>query len=265
MQKRKIPDRVKEENDLKKGQIVYGRVVSVTQKDNIIDQVCIRTSEGQNLWFDGTELRGVYPANQSGVRMAARRYMGRKIPVMVVNDDPLTFSYTAAIEEKASQVIKPAPGDVVTGIVTYITKRNAEIEYEDCIAMQMPSSEYGWALNIDLHSTDLEVGQAIKVEVKEIKENGQIIVSRRKFAENPWPRFAKRYRPNCQYLGRVKVIMDSRNALIVNIEPGFDVYCSPIPVQEIKYATEVAVELLSIDPENCRARGFVTGLALVEA
>ena len=249
---------------MKKGQIIYGRVAGITQKDNIIEQVCVRTPAGQDLCFDGTELRGVYPANQSGVRMAARRYMGRKIPVMVINDNPLTVSYAAAIQEKAKQVVKPVSGDVVTGIVTYVTKRHAEIEFEDCIAMQMPSGEYGRASNIDLY-TVLEIGQAIKVEVKEVKENGQVFVSHRKFTENPWPRFAERYRPNCQYLGRVKVVMPNRNALIVNIEPGLDVYCSPIPVQEIKYSTEVAVELLNLDPENCRARGFVTGLALAEA
>jgi ribosomal protein S1 len=48
---------------------------------------------------------------------------------------------------------------------------------------------------------------------------------------------------------------------VVSLEPGLDILCSPYPFFEVKVNDDVAVEIVDINPEQGKMKGFITALA----
>jgi len=79
------------------------------------------------------------------------------------------------------------------------------------------------------------------------------------FAPNPWPRYLAKYQTRNQYLARVKSL--NKVGIVVSLEPGLDILCAPYPFFDVRVNDDVAVEIVDIDPEHGKMKGFVTALA----
>ncbi len=121
----------------------------------------------------------------------------------------------------------------------------------------MNADDYGWLKHIDLRTT-LNRGNKLKVEVIDVTEE-EICVSHKKYAYNPWPKYLEKYNPRNQYLAKVKNVINQ--GVIVSLEPGLDILCSPLPFFEVKIHDEVAIEIVDINPAAGKMKGLVTAQA----
>lgn len=72
---------------------------------------------------------------------------------------------------------------------------------------------------------------------------------------------ASKYVPKNQYLGTVVNII--REGAFVNLEPGLDMLCSPIPpFIELQKGDEVSVEIRNVNIEAGRIKGVITAKAM---
>jgi len=245
----------------KLGQIAKGRVVAVNQEENSVESLNVMLNDGQIAIVPAEEVNDNVSEEQFGVRRTARRYMGRTIIGKVIEENPIIISHRQAVEEKAKEITL-VPGQVIEGIATWITKRQAEIEYNYCVRMTLPANEFGWLKGNDLRAL-IKPGQKLQVEIKDISEDGIIIVTHKKFEKNPWPEIQKKYHPRGQYLGQVTKKIDS--GIFVNLEPGLDVLASPYPFFEVEVGDEVALEITDINPEAGKMKGYITARAMMIA
>jgi len=228
----------------------------------------VNNVEGQELTLkiefeDGTE--GIIPLAELRLaeenldaRKLARRYMGRYVKAKVISTNPLILSQVQAAAELSKQYTFEV-GQTVTVVTTYVNKWRAELEYEYCVPMILPNTEYGWLSKVDLRQT-LFPGSVLQVEIIDISDTGVITVSQKKFAPNPWPLLKKKYHPKSQYLGRVTDLLKS--GVLVNLEPGVDVLCTPYPFFSVDVGDEVAVEIVDINPDAGRIKGYITAQAM---
>jgi len=195
-------------------------------------------------------------SGQGAVRHLARKYMNRKLMGIVVKEDPLILSYNEAVKHLTNKITLNV-GDVIEATVVWTSKNQAELDYQG-MPLSLPAEEYGWVKYVDLRSA-LNRGQKLKVEVLDVAEDGTVTVTHKKFARNPWPRYLEKYHPRNQYLARVKSL--NKAGVVVSMEPGLDVLCSPYPFFEVKVNDEVAVEIVDINPEQGKMKGFITAQA----
>jgi len=241
------------------GEIVKCRVTAIAPDEN-------KEINCLNVVIDGTDIAGIIPISEIGVtdlpteikiRNMARKFMGRMMLGKVIQKDPLILSNTEALAEKRN-TIKLEIGQVVEGVVVEIKRNKAIIEYEACIPMIMPSTEYSFLQTINLKYA-LEHGQKIKVKIIDINED-KITVSHKPFTQDNWKRILKKYRVKGQYLGKVTGLIPS--GVFVALEPGLDILCSPYPFFEVEKGDEVAVEITDVNSEIGKIKGMITARAL---
>lgn len=245
---------------LQLGDIVSGRVMAVLPTvDDKPGFLTISLSGNTEGIVPMDEVSEIVEAD-SNASFISRRYMGRNIIAKVVGFNPLTLSIKEAVNERLPEV-NVKVGQELTGIVVFCNRGMAEIEYDYCLRMELPASEYGLIRVGDL-SKVLGLGQEIQVEVKSI-EDDKIIVSHKKFAPDPWPAIQAKYRVRGQYLGRVVKIINS--GVFVNLQPGLDVLAAPKPsFFDVFPGDEVALEITDIEPNAGKIKGRITALVSSE-
>lgn len=241
-------------------EIIKGRVIGVHV-------------EGENYEARSLELQlpdgrhGAMPLNMIGFKLPskatgrriAKRFLGRTLIAKVIQDNPLILSNKAAVEEK-KKALNLQEGQIIEGIIVGIGTRELTIEYQNCMTLIMPASEYGIAQKSSLRFSGLTFGEKIKAQVKEIN-NDEVIVTRKPLIKKSWTKMASKYVPKNQYLGTVVNII--REGAFVNLEPGLDMLCSPIPpFIELQKGDEVSVEIRNVNIEAGRIKGVITAKAM---
>ncbi len=197
--------------------------------------------------------------NKTTGRRVAKRFLGRTMIAKVIQDNPLILSNKAAVEEK-KQALNLQEGQVIEGVIVGIGTRELKIEYQNCMTLILPASEYGIAKKSSLRFSGLTFGEKIQVQVKEIKTD-MVIVTRKPLIRQSWIKTASKYEPKNQYLGTVVNII--REGAFVNLEPGLDILCSPIPpFIDLQKGDEVSVEIRNVNIEAGRIKGVITAKAM---
>ena len=238
------------------GEIISGRVTEISQNEGVAENLVLNISENQQAIIPITELpEANNRTGQQAMRHLARKYMNRTLMGVVINENPLTLSYQEALKTQTEK-INFNIGDEVTAKVVWANKNQAELEYKG-VPLTLYADEYGWLKHVDLRTT-LKRGEKLKAEVIEITED-KILVSHKKYAYNPWPKYLEKYSPRNQYLAKVKNVMNV--GVVVSLEPGLDILCSPKPFFDVKIHDEVAVEIVDINPAAGKMKGLVTAQA----
>jgi small subunit ribosomal protein S1 len=244
------------------GEIVTGRVVSVLPAAGFVNcagSMKIKLAD-TTVTMPITELDGDL-TESNNARHIARRYMGRTVIAKVTNTKPLEISIKEAIEEKLEKTTLKV-GQEVAGTVVWVNRKHAEIEYNNCLIMVMPSTEYGY-LRIGNLADVLKPGEKIAVEVTSITDE-TVFVSHKKYADNPWPSIQAKYCMRGQYLARVVKVIDI--GVFVNLEPGLDVLAAPRPTFfDVKFGDEVALEITDLEPSTGKIKGIITTVVTVAA
>lgn len=237
------------------GEEVTGRVTAILPAEN-------NANKAGYLQVSFDESIGIVPiseispeiSEENNARHVARRYMGRMVISKVKGKEPLLLSIKDAVRERLLGT-KVDVGQEIKGTVVWVSRKQAEIEYNNCLVVILPSSEYGHLRIGDLTEV-IKPGQEITVEVKEIIED-KIIVSHKKFASNPWPAIQAKYRLRGQYLGRVVKVIEA--GVFVNLEPGLDVLAAPYPnFFDVYPGDEVALEITDMEPSTGKIKGTIT-------
>ena len=239
------------------GETISGGVTEIKQVNGIPEEIILSVGGKKKAAIPLTELpEKINGDGQKAVRHLARKYMNRKLIGTIVKTDPLTLSYNNAVKNITTGV-KLKVGDEVKATVVWTSKNKAELEYHN-MPLYLNASEFGWLKYVDLRSA-LNRGQKIQVKVINITEDGKVEVSHKMFAPNPWPRYLAKYQTRNQYLARVKSL--NKVGIVVSLEPGLDILCAPYPFFDVRVNDDVAVEIVDIDPEHGKMKGFVTALA----
>lgn len=239
------------------GETISGVVTEINQVDGHPNNLVLLVGGKKKAIIPLTELPDVMETGgQGAVRHLARKYMNRKLIGTVVQENPLTLSYNEAVKDLTEKITFNV-GEEVDATVVWTSKNNAELEYKN-MPLSLSANEFGWLKYVDLRSA-LNRGQRLKVEVLEVMEDGTVKVSHKKFAKNPWPRFQEKYRIRNQYLARVKSL--NKVGVVVSLEPGLDILCSPYPFFGVNVNDEVAVEIVDINPDQGKMKGFITAQA----
>lgn len=239
------------------GDTISGIVTEIKQENGNPVSIVLTVGGRKRAIIPLTELPEAAAASgQGAVRHLARKYMNRKLIGTIVKDNPLTLSYNEAVKDQSTKVTFNV-GDEFDAVVVWTAKHYAELEYRN-VPLSLSANDYGWLKYVDLRNT-LHRGQKLKVEVVAVKEDGTIQVSHKKFAHNPWPKFQEKYHQRNQYLARVKSI--NKSGVIVSLEPGLDILCSPQPFFQVNINDEVAVEVVDINPEQGKMKGLITAQA----
>jgi ribosomal protein S1 len=239
------------------GETISGVVTEINQTNGNPDSIILSIGGKKKAIIPLTELpEDMTTGGQGAVRHLARKYMNRKLIGTVVNINPLTLSYNEAVKHLTTKITLNV-GDEIDATVVWTSKNYAELEYQN-MPLSLSASEFGWLKYVDLRSA-LNRGQRIKVEVLEVEEDGTVRVSHKKFARNPWPKYQEKYQKRNQYLARVKSL--NKVGVVVSLEPGLDILCSPYPFFEVKVNDDVAVEIVDINPEQGKMKGFITAQA----
>lgn len=158
-------------------------------------------------------------------------------------------------------------GDVIEGIAMWVTRRDIEIEVDNCITMHIPAKEYAYSRVLDLRK-EVRPGDKIKAEFVGIDEEGNLIASRKNVMPDPWKDIHERYQPRNIYLARVKGFLRNRHTsenegVFVSLEKDIDALASPMPFFRVELDDYVAFEVSAVDSESCKIKGRLTGLAPV--
>ncbi|MDD3040396.1 S1 RNA-binding domain-containing protein [Bacteroides sp.] len=243
---------------LQLGDVVTGRVKAVLPAEDNVNMA------GTLVIGLYGEAQGVVPIHEVSpetdidikARTISRRYMGRTVIAKVIQLKPLLLSIKDAVNERLPEV-KVEIGQELIGTIVYVNRKQAEVEYEGCLKMVLPVSEFG-PLRVGDLSKVATPGQQIRVEVVDIQKD-TITVSHKKFAPNPWPEIQAKYRVRGQYLGRVAKIIPI--GIFVTLEPGLDVLAAPKPsFFEVFPGDEVALEITDMEPGTGKIKGMVTAL-----
>lgn len=245
----------------KMNKILTGKVIGVLPSEENLNEAGVLTVLLPN---DESAIIPIEEAIEKdenlNARHIARMFMGREIIGKVIQEYPLILSRNQAIEERR-QAIDIQVGQELGGVAIWINRKQAIIEYNNCINVVMPAEEY-CHLRIGNLSDVVKPGQKIKFEVLEVSDD-KIIVSHKKYTDDPWPAIKEKYRIHGQYLGRVKGLIKS--GIFVQLEKGLDVLASPYPFFEVAKGDEVALEISDIDSENAKIKGLITSLVSAAA
>ncbi|WP_157049099.1 hypothetical protein [Syntrophomonas palmitatica] len=243
-------------NKMAVGETVTGIVTEIRQENGKAESLVLTINNHKKAIIPISELPETNVSGVSAIRHLARKYMNRDLAGVVISEQPLALSYLDAVKSQTEKVILQV-GDEINATVVWTSKNYAELEYKN-IPLGMFAEEYGWVKYIDLR-TILNRGDNIRVEVLETKEGETIKVSHKKYAPNPWPNIVEKYHPKNQYLARVKSLL--KPGVVVSLEPGLDMLCSPYPFFEVKVNDEVAVEIVDINPDAGKMKGYITAQA----
>lgn len=240
--------------------IVTGRVIGVYVEDPNYEakSLELQLSDGRFGTIPLSEVGFKLPNKTTGRRIA-KRFLGRTMIAKITQDNPLILSNKAAIEEKR-QSLDLQEGQVIEGTIVGISTRELTIEYQSCITLILPASEYSIAKKASLRHSGLTFGDKLQVQIKEIKNN-EVIVTRKPLIRQSWVETANKYEPRNQYLGTVVNII--REGAFVNLEPGLDMLCSPLPpFIDLETGDEVSVEIRNVNIEAGRIKGTITAKAM---
>jgi ribosomal protein S1 len=241
------------------GSLVKGRVVAINpskEGDWTVESLQVELGNGTTGIIPITELDA--ETNKDSARHIARRYMGRTLLGKVIQIEPFILSMAQAVKER-SQNINLEVDQEIEGIVVWVNRKTAALEYRNCITMMLPSENYGY-LRIGNFMDVLKAGDKLQLEIKSINPEGVITVSHKKFANDPWDRIKAKYLINGQYLGKVTKKIPA--GIFVNLEPELDVLATPYPFFEVNEGDEVALEITDIEVALGKMKGRITALAM---
>lgn len=200
---------------------------------------------GINGFLPSSQLKGEnYPKVEDGeksqILTELKKLVGNRIPVTIIasipkegklifseSTDPVTGELTAPSEEKKKESVEDVKmltkivskyniGDTVEGIVTGIVDFGIFVKIDNEIEGLIHKSEIDWGL-VENTKDYAKVGDAIKVEIIEIKDN-KISLSMKKLKENPWNAASKKYKKGDIVDG--VIIRFNKHGALASIEEG---------------------------------------------
>lgn len=214
-------------------------------------------------------LRGFIPASliAPGFVHDLDPFLGQTVRARVVEIDRhkrraiLSRKDVLAEESRAKQDevwSKIAEGQIWDGTVKSITDFGAFIDLGGVDGL-LHISEMSWS-HINHPSELVEVGQPIRVKVIRLNpEKGKISLGLRQVQGSPWDHAAEHYLEGRIYRGQV--VRLATFGVFVQLEPGIDglVHISQLadyrvgnPSEVVQIGDEIAVKVLSVDPERRR-------------
>jgi ribosomal protein S1 len=251
-------------------EILKGQVVEVCVENNEVIGLKLNLDNDKQGWVPADELEYDIPQKTKESLEISRRFMGRTLIGKVIeeNTDSVVLSHIDAINEVVPKKKEELEvGDVIEGIAMWVTRRDIEIEVDNCITMHIPAKEYAYSRVLDLRK-EVRPGDKIKAEFVGIDEEGNLIASRKNVMPDPWKDIHERYQPRNIYLARVKGFLRNRHTsenegVFVSLEKDIDALASPMPFFRVELDDYVAFEVSAVDSESCKIKGRLTGLAPV--
>lgn len=246
---------------MKQNEITKGRVtaISVDSETGVPEHLVVGD---HNVVIPTDKLDTNIPENVDPSIYLARRFIGREIPFKVLSRDKkqIVGSHVDAVEElRKGTLPKLQEGTLHEGVVTFVARREVEVEVGNSVAVRIPAQEYAYGHVSDLRNI-VKPGQILQIEIKGTNENGKFVGSRLNLIHNPWDNIRDRYKPRNIYLGTVTGRLQDKG-LFVSLADGIDALASPIPFFPVNVGDCVSLEISSIDDNNCKIKGRITGLA----
>lgn len=246
---------------------------TVTGVEEHNDSLCLVVSQDRT--------KGIIPLEQSGINLIGddRTIKGR---VMGLIGQPVSFIVTQidkenslftgdralAMEKQANKTWENLkPGQTRSVIVRRIIRRRNNkgnlveigiVVELDGIEAFIPVSElsHGWVETID---TIVQPGDIIDTYVQEVdQEKQKVFLSVKELYENPWPSCADRFIKNSVYVGTVTGMADY--GIFVDLEPGVNALCRHMKSGRVNKGDQVAIAIISINPEEQKIFGAITRL-----
>lgn len=208
------------------------------------------------------------PLSLSGINRAEdpHTYKGKEVKFKVIEYNPKTNRIIGSIKQIADEEKKAKldefwnnveVGKMYTGTVTSLSEYGAFVDIKGVVQGLLHISEMTWER--DKKPKDiLEVGQEIKVKVKEVdKENKRLKLIYDKKGPDPWEKVEEKYKVSDVI--PVKVLHFVPFGVFVKIEKGIEglIHISQIcerriakPEDALKIGQKVNAKIISIDKEN---------------
>jgi small subunit ribosomal protein S1 len=185
--------------------INWHKVECLFNNDEIITLEVVGYNRGGVL-VRGDSLHGFVPASHlvdhpvginKGIReQIFRRYLGREIPVKVIECEPekdrVVFSERAALAgagKRKSLLASLAEGDIISGFVTNITDFGVFVDLGGVEGL-IHVSELSWG-RVQHPSEVVKLGQEIETVIVEVlEEQARIALSLKRLKSNPWDNLA---------------------------------------------------------------------------
>lgn len=190
--------------------INWHKVECLFKNDEIITLEVVGYNRGGVL-VRGASLHGFVPASHlvdhpvgtnKGVReQIFRRYLGRDIPVKVIECEPekdrVVFSERAALAGAGKRkflLASLAEGDIISGFVTNITDFGVFVDLGGVEGL-IHVSELSWG-RVQHPSEVVKLGQEIETLIVEVlEEQARIALSLKRLKSNPWDNLARQLSP----------------------------------------------------------------------
>lgn len=160
------------------GKKVVGTIEKITRKGLIID-------------VDG--VNGFVPKDEifyKNIRVEDYFKPGETVEVILINPESRLFSIKRLLPNPWDDLREVQPGDILEGVVSYITKNGVFVELDNGIEGFMHVSEINWD-----GENDLSVGDRIRAEVLEIDpDQERLKLSRKRLLPKPAEEFQKKYK-----------------------------------------------------------------------
>ena len=247
------------ENEILKGQIVE---IVVNDKTGSPEHLILGMNDKFNVIIPVDKVNAEVPEGSDGAIFLSRRFLGREIVCKVIerNGKSVIASHIDALNELKPAVMEKLPeGSVHECMITYVGRRELEAEIDNCVTVHIPASEYSYERITSL-SDVAKPGMKIKVEIKGFNDSGKLIGSRKSLLPNPWHDAKDRFKPRNIYLGKVTGRLKDKG-IFVHLGDGISALAAPIPFFPVEIGDNVALEVASVDAQNCKIKGRIIGLA----
>ena len=220
------------------------------QEKNVVLEGKINNIDYQhNVYVDlGNNIKGIIPKQELGQMVKGNSYVQFKINDINEKENVCMLSRKAVKDESLAWIINNlSQGDVVDGIVRSIKPYGAFIEVgggssgllyiNDISVARMKSPE-----------ERLQVGQRIKVKIKEIdKQNKKFFLSYKDMLGS-WEENIKEFEEGSIVKGIAKEITKNKDGIFIELKPNLVGLCDY--KKDIEYGKEVLVKIKKIIPEK---------------
>ena len=220
------------------------------QEKNVVLEGKINNIDYQhNVYVDlGNNIKGIIPKQELGQMVKGNSYVQFKINNINEKENVCMLSRKAVKDESLAWIINNlSQGDVVDGIVRSIKPYGAFIEVgggssgllyiNDISVARMKSPE-----------ERLQVGQRIKVKIKEIdKQNKKFFLSYKDMLGS-WEENIKEFEEGSIVKGIAKEITKNKDGIFIELKPNLVGLCDY--KKDIEYGKEVLVKIKKIIPEK---------------
>jgi len=241
---------------LEEGQIVTGRVNSITKFGIFVDLGGI----------DGL----VYPENLSWGWVKDPQDIlskGDKLKLKVLKLDREKGKISLGVKQTKPDPWKEAKnkyqvGSIASGKVTHVTNFGAFVEIEEGLEGLIYVSDFSWKKRIEDPTKILKKGDKVEVKVLSIDiKKRKISLGLKQTKPDPWKELLEKYKVGDMILGKVQQITNF--GVFVNLAPGIDglIHVSeldeeyvPHPERIASVGDDIKAEIVEIDEEKRRIR-----------